>query len=484
VPDFLRDPAMPAPLDLTAVAPSLLAEAPDRLLALAAELLLSGDTARGGEYLDLLERARPAIPADSRLAARLAAFRSFHYAQIGRLDDAVTAALAARAVQDRTQLDDDWNPAAALILLRVYANLEDLEAVEREATAALTLPGVAEPARLVMIPGAQALARFEAGYLAEAAKAAEAAEAQARRLRFDEHFFAVDHLRTLAGLALERRDLDTAERLTEHVLSITERRRPLFEFLTLLDRAGIWAAHGQVRDALATVGAARLVLAAAGSALLARADELEALIRLSLGDLRTPADLAAKLPAARRGLLLAKVALASGDFGAAQDHLQAPALADLTPRRALVRRLLLAGAAIGRGDPMADGILGNALHAARTEGFLNTVVTTAPQVTSHLIERAARLRPDPFVDQLIAAAVQVRAAQPGASRSARPLAEPLTDAELRILKLLPTSTYLQMAATCYISRNTVKTHVRSIYNKLGVTSRSQAVEQAIDLGLL
>ena len=62
--------------------------------------------------------------------------------------------------------------------------------------------------------------------------------------------------------------------------------------------------------------------------------------------------------------------------------------------------------------------------------------------------------------------------------------EPLTTAELRVLKLLPTSTYPQMAATLYISRNTVKTHLRSIYRKLGVASRSQALQRAIDLRLL
>ena len=70
------------------------------------------------------------------------------------------------------------------------------------------------------------------------------------------------------------------------------------------------------------------------------------------------------------------------------------------------------------------------------------------------------------------------------SRSRPVLAEPLTPAELRILKLLPTSTYPQMAATLYISRNTVKTHLRSIYQKLGVTSRSEAIERAVDLRLL
>ena len=77
-----------------------------------------------------------------------------------------------------------------------------------------------------------------------------------------------------------------------------------------------------------------------------------------------------------------------------------------------------------------------------------------------------------------------RAISPEASGSGRALIEPLTEAELRILKLLPTSTYLQMAATLYISRNTVKTHLRSIYHKLGVASRSEAIQRAVDLRLL
>ena len=53
----------------------------------------------------------------------------------------------------------------------------------------------------------------------------------------------------------------------------------------------------------------------------------------------------------------------------------------------------------------------------------------------------------------------MRAAQPGASLSRRALPEPLTAAELRVLKLLPTSSYLQMAATLCVSRNTVETHL-------------------------
>ena len=107
----------------------MLAAAPDQLLALATDLLLSGDPARGGEYLDLLERAQPSIPPESGLAARYAAMRAFHYAQTGHLDQAVAAALAARAIQERNQLTDEWAVAVSLILLRVYPCLEDYEAV-------------------------------------------------------------------------------------------------------------------------------------------------------------------------------------------------------------------------------------------------------------------------------------------------------------------------------------------------------------------
>ena len=181
---------------------------------------------------------QPPIGAESRLAARFATMKSVHDALMGRVDKAVDEALAARAIQERSLLADEWAATVPMILMSAYECLDYFPAVEREAAVALAAPELTEPVKLVAVAGARALAWFESGHLAEAADAAATADGQARRLGFSQHFFAVDYLRVLAGLALERRDLDHAEQLAEHALSLSERGRPAFEFLVLLDRAG------------------------------------------------------------------------------------------------------------------------------------------------------------------------------------------------------------------------------------------------------
>jgi len=63
--------------------------------------------------------------------------------------------------------------------------------------------------------------------------------------------------------------------------------------------------------------------------------------------------------------------------------------------------------------------------------------------------------------------------------------QPLSPAERKVLQLLPTHlTEDGIAQELFLSRNTVKTHARSIYRKLDVRSRAEAVEKAKRLGLL
>ncbi len=62
---------------------------------------------------------------------------------------------------------------------------------------------------------------------------------------------------------------------------------------------------------------------------------------------------------------------------------------------------------------------------------------------------------------------------------------PLTPAELRLLPYLQTHLTLpEIGARLFISRNTVATEVGSIYRKLGVSSRAEAVERTMQMGLL
>jgi LuxR family maltose regulon positive regulatory protein len=62
---------------------------------------------------------------------------------------------------------------------------------------------------------------------------------------------------------------------------------------------------------------------------------------------------------------------------------------------------------------------------------------------------------------------------------------PLSPAELRLLHFLPTHlSFREIADELFVSQNTVKTQARSIYQKLGVTSRAEAVVTARTAGLV
>jgi LuxR family maltose regulon positive regulatory protein len=67
----------------------------------------------------------------------------------------------------------------------------------------------------------------------------------------------------------------------------------------------------------------------------------------------------------------------------------------------------------------------------------------------------------------------------------RALREPLSQAETRVLRYLPTNlTVPEIASQLYLSVNTVRTHMRHIYDKLGVHRRHEVIERARTFGLL
>jgi LuxR family transcriptional regulator, maltose regulon positive regulatory protein len=61
----------------------------------------------------------------------------------------------------------------------------------------------------------------------------------------------------------------------------------------------------------------------------------------------------------------------------------------------------------------------------------------------------------------------------------------LSERELAVLRLVPTRlSQREIGASLYFSVNTVKTHTKSIFRKLGVSTRAEAVAQARELGLV
>jgi LuxR family transcriptional regulator, maltose regulon positive regulatory protein len=61
----------------------------------------------------------------------------------------------------------------------------------------------------------------------------------------------------------------------------------------------------------------------------------------------------------------------------------------------------------------------------------------------------------------------------------------LTGAELRLLPLLSTHlSFREIGERLFVSRNTIKTQAISVYRKLGVSSRSDAISRAGELGLV
>jgi LuxR family maltose regulon positive regulatory protein len=91
----------------------------------------------------------------------------------------------------------------------------------------------------------------------------------------------------------------------------------------------------------------------------------------------------------------------------------------------------------------------------------------------------------PRLGSLVAAVARLHEEVAKAPDASDGWASTLTAAELRLLPLLTTHlSFREIAARLFVSRNTVKTQAISIYRKLDASSRSEAIERAVALGLV
>jgi LuxR family maltose regulon positive regulatory protein len=134
-----------------------------------------------------------------------------------------------------------------------------------------------------------------------------------------------------------------------------------------------------------------------------------------------------------------------------------------------------------RGDARgALASLERALTLAEPEGYVRVFAGEGPPMAS-LLRAAAKQGITPgYVHRLLAAV-----GKPDGQPVHQGLIEPLSERELDVLRLLGSDLDgPDIARALTVSLNTLRTHTRNIYAKLGVNSRRAAVRQAAELNLL
>jgi ATP/maltotriose-dependent transcriptional regulator MalT len=141
-----------------------------------------------------------------------------------------------------------------------------------------------------------------------------------------------------------------------------------------------------------------------------------------------------------------------------------------------------------QGDqPRALGSLERALTLAEPEGYVRSFVDEG-EAMRLLIEKQTRNREhllNDYVDKLLAAFTQPLTAPKSVSIHQKSnMLEPLSERELEVLKLLRSElSGPEIAGQLIVSLNTLHTHTKNIYNKLGVNNRRAAVRRAEELDL-
>ncbi len=359
-------------------------------------------------------------------------------------------------------------PAA---LARAHALLDDRAGVRRW-SGVLRERGPRLAGDVVGALGAEAWAEARNGRLRVGAELAEQALALGTEQGRASRRAMIGARAALALVHRERDELDRAmDVLGPYLASALREGHVGITTLGEIELARVECARGDAEAGIARVLRVRRDRAVDGTPrFLGRVlDAAECRLRLHVGDVERAQDLLAELePGPEHTLLTARLALTCGQIAEAEPLLAELAGADGNRRHMFEAAALLARAAADAGDlAEARRVLGAVADTAAREGAVRVFLDEGFDIAD-LLPAGARPR-------------RVHAAVTGNSG----LVDALSERELSVLRYLPSRlSNREIGDELYVSLNTVKSHLKTIYRKLDVERRDEAVRRARQLGLL
>lgn len=341
------------------------------------------------------------------------------------------------------------------------------------------------PPWLVHVLSALALLEAWAGNLRVAHSHARHALTAATESDLRHHPAIMDARLALAHVSRERGHLHRADVLLDEAHAIaTGTRRPITLAIHALERALWHLAAGHPDRGLAAIDQNR----ASGNPppppiIEHRRRAVEARLVLALGDTQgTRSILEADTPAGAWTADLAAAAVQASvmrrDLITARAYLDRWPAQDAEPQARLERDLWIAIVDAETGDRRRALAAGSVLVAdAQAEGHVRLFLD-AGRPAERLLRDLHHIAPTPYVRHIL------RSAKPMPHGGGGDATAELSQRELEVVRYLPTPlSSTEIAAQLYISLNTLKTHLRSIYRKLGVDGRQEAARRAMDLGI-
>jgi LuxR family maltose regulon positive regulatory protein len=459
-------------------------------------------------------------PEARRMAGHLLALQAYSTAIRGDID---TARELARSAIDCVPPEDRAIRTFAATLLGSALRLGgDLVGASRVWTKALAESRSAGGAQdVIILLGSLAAVEAEQGHLHKAhaisREILDLARAQIGRGAWSYPLLGPTHSR-LGTLYLEWNDLPAALDQAQEGVRLSEswgHLEALAAGYVVLARA--LQATGDAEGALSAIRKAGELSARLSPWYSARTKSEQARMWLAQGNLNAAAhwaqgcglttDDTLSFDRVREYLTLARVLVSQGKAGEALGLLSR--LLDLTEAAGalgyVVEALVIKALALQAQRSVEEALstLPKVLAIAEPEGYVWTFISEgeglrsllqraavqgiAPEYVSRLLEayETASTRRKKGPEQAASPTAPVGKAAGTVRGGVAPLVEPLSERELEVLRLLDTSLSVpEIAERLVVSASTVRSHVKSIYGKLGVHNRLQALEYARELKLL